>query len=144
MKPTVSCGILPCLQVVGTSAKSKHHYIWGWPLYPLDSEYIGEKNLSQKCGDLRCIEIIPRTAKLQIAWFRVVRSKKDCTGRIRWPSIFDTISNLCNFDKLSVRGPESGPLDKSFQPTQTIDHVAATKANAKMVKSVAVQRSWKQ
>jgi hypothetical protein len=34
----------------------KHHYIWGRTNWQFGADYIGKKNLSQKCGDLRCIE----------------------------------------------------------------------------------------
>jgi len=36
----------------------KQHYIWGWPNVQSIADYIEKKNLSQKCGDLRYIEII--------------------------------------------------------------------------------------
>jgi hypothetical protein len=36
----------------------KHHYIWGRPNWQFGADYIGKKNLSQKCGDLKYIEII--------------------------------------------------------------------------------------
>jgi hypothetical protein len=47
-------------------AKSKYHYIWGWPNCQFDADYIWEKNLSQKFGGLGCMETFTTQVKLQI------------------------------------------------------------------------------
>ena len=45
-------------RLVGLKTNSKYHYIWGRPNWQFGADYIGKKNLSQKCGDLRCMESI--------------------------------------------------------------------------------------
>ncbi len=42
----------------GSWANPKNHYILGRSNYLFGADYIEEKNLSQKYGDLRCIESI--------------------------------------------------------------------------------------
>ncbi len=55
----------------GSWANPKNHYILGRSNYLFGADYIEEKNLSQKYGDLRFIEIILNTqtlAKLVMSW----------------------------------------------------------------------------
>ena len=53
-----------CWKLIEIIFNFKHHYIWGRPNWHLGADYIGKKNLSQKCGDLRFIEIILRRPAL--------------------------------------------------------------------------------
>jgi hypothetical protein len=51
------CFLAILCRIGGSIANSKHHYIWGRLNFHSIADYIGKKNLSQKCGGLRFIEL---------------------------------------------------------------------------------------
>ena len=53
-----------------STGKDSHNFFrpMGRPNCKFVTDYTGEENLSQKCGGLRCIEIIIGLIKLKISW----------------------------------------------------------------------------